>query len=85
MWSKCADENVDMTFVVCVLDAKYFAPPLFIIPRKRLNRDVLEGCNIEGSNQSCDENWLNKLLPGTRVFLQVTIVPGTLYNGIPAV
>ena len=39
-----------MTFVVCVSAAKYVAPPLLIFPGNRLNRDVLEGCDIEGAN-----------------------------------
>ena len=39
-----------MTFVACVYAAKYVAPPLFIIPGKKLNRDDIEGCNIEGVN-----------------------------------
>ena len=39
-----------MTFVVCVSAAKSAVPPLLILPGKRLNRDVIEGCNIEGAN-----------------------------------
>ena len=50
VWSNCADTNVYMTFVVCVYDAKYVAPPLLIHRANRLNRDVLEGLNIEGAN-----------------------------------
>ena len=44
--SKCADTNFHMTFVVCVSAAKSVALPLLIIPGKRLNRDVLKGCDI---------------------------------------
>ena len=36
-----------MTFVVCVSADKYVAPPLLIIPVKRLNMGVLECCDIE--------------------------------------
>ena len=36
-----------MTFVVCVSADKYVAPPLLIIPGKRLNMGVLECCDIE--------------------------------------
>ena len=50
MWSKCADANVYMTFVVCVSNAKSVAPPLLILPVNRSNRDVIEGFNIEGDN-----------------------------------
>ena len=37
-----------MTFFVCVFTAKSVALSLFIIPVKRLNMDVLEGCDVEG-------------------------------------
>ena len=49
VWSKCADANFHMTFVVCVSAAKCVAPPLLILPGKRLNRYVLKGCDIEGT------------------------------------
>ena len=49
-WSNWADANFHMTFVVCVSAAKSIAPLLLILPGKRLNRDVLGGCDIEGSN-----------------------------------
>ena len=50
VWSKCADANFHMTFVVCVSAAKYVAPLLLILPGKRLNTYVVEGCDIEGAN-----------------------------------
>ena len=50
MWSKCYDENFHMTYVVYISAAKYVSPPALIIPGKRFNRNVIEGCNIEGSN-----------------------------------
>ena len=37
-----------MTFDVCVSAAKSVVPPLLSIPGKRFNRDVVEGCDIEG-------------------------------------
>ena len=46
MWSKCADANFHMNFVLCVPADKYVAPPVLIIPGKKLNRDVPEGCDI---------------------------------------
>ena len=39
-----------MTFVVCVSTAKYVAPPLLILPAKLLNMDVIEVCDIGGTN-----------------------------------
>ena len=39
-----------MTFVVCVSTTKSVAPPLLLLPGKRVNRDVLEGYDIEGAN-----------------------------------
>ena len=50
VWSKCYDENFHMTYVVYMSAAKYVSPRALIIPGKRFNRDVIEGCNIEGSN-----------------------------------
>ena len=41
VWSKCADANFHTTFVVSVSAAKYLAPPLLILPGKRLNSYVL--------------------------------------------
>ena len=43
MWSKCSDANLHMTFVICVSDANFFSLPLLVLPRKRLNRDVIKG------------------------------------------
>ena len=50
MWSKCADADFHMNFVVYVSTYKSVAQQLLILPRKRSNRDVLKGCNIEGYN-----------------------------------
>ena len=57
MWSKCADVNFHMTFSVCVSADKYVAPPLLILPGKRLNRDFFKGCNIEGANITTAPNF----------------------------
>ena len=62
MWSKCADTNFHITFVVCVSAAKYFAPPLMILLGDWLNRDVLEGCDIEGDNITTSPKGLSILL-----------------------
>ena len=51
-----------MTFDVCVSAAKSVAPPLSILPGKRFNRDVLEGCNIEGANITREPKGLSILL-----------------------
>ena len=50
MCPNCADAKFHMTFFVCVSASKSAAPPLLIILGKRLNRDVLKGCNILGAN-----------------------------------
>ena len=50
VWSKSAEANFHMDFVVCVSAAETVAPPLSIFPGKRLDRDVMEGCNIEGAH-----------------------------------
>ena len=49
VWSKCADANFHMTFVICVSADKSVVPKLLFLPGKRSNRDVLEGCYIEGA------------------------------------
>ena len=49
MCPKCADANFHITFVICVSAAKSVASPLSILPGKRFNRDVPEGCDIEGA------------------------------------
>ena len=48
MCSKCADANLHTAFVVYIFAAKYVAPTRLILPEKRLNRDVIEGYDIEG-------------------------------------
>ena len=49
VWSKWADANLHMTFDICIYAVKYFASPLLITPGKRLNRDVIQVCDIEGA------------------------------------
>ena len=61
MLSKCADANFHMTFVICVSAAKSVALPLLILPGKRLNMDVLEGCDIEGINITTENKRFYKL------------------------
>ena len=59
-----------MTFFVCVSTAKYFAPQLLILPGKRLNRDVLEGCDIEGDHVTTElKGFINSNLLLNWVFL----------------
>ena len=63
MWSKCADANFRMTFVVCVSIAKYVAQPLLILPEKRLNIDVIGGCDVEGANiKTVPKGFINSTL-----------------------
>ena len=50
VWSKCADSNFHMTFVVCVSAAKCVAPPQLILHGNSLNKGVLKGCNIAGAH-----------------------------------
>ena len=63
VWSKCADANFHMNFFVCVSAAKSLAPSLLILPVKRLNMDVLEGCDIEGANiTTASKGFINSTL-----------------------
>ena len=57
VWSKCADTNFHMTFVVCIFAYKYVAPQLLILPGNILNRFVLKGCNIEGYHITTAPKW----------------------------
>ena len=64
MWSKFADANFHMTFVVYVSAAKYVAPSLLMIPDKRFNRDVIKYCHLEGSNitKTAPKGFINSTL-----------------------
>ena len=62
VWSNCADARFHMNFVVCVSAAKSVSPPLLILPGKRSNRDVLEGCDIKGATITTAANGLSILL-----------------------
>ena len=42
VWSKFADANFHMTSIICISFANSVAPPLLVLPGKRLNMDVLE-------------------------------------------
>ena len=61
MWSKCADDNFNMNFVVCVFATKSVAPTLLILSEEWLNRDVIEGCNIEVDNITTASKKFNQL------------------------
>ena len=79
VWSKCADVNFYMTFVVCVSTAKYVAPPLLILPGKRLNRDVTEGCDIEGANiTTAPKGFINSTLSLSWLEFFVNCVPDSV-------
>ena len=83
MWSKCAAANFHTTFVVCVSDAKYVAPSLFIIPGKRLNRDAPKGCNMEGSNIKTSPNvFINSNLFKSWIELFANLVPDSVARPI---
>ena len=62
VWSKHADVNIHTTFSVCVYVDKYGTPPLLVLPEKRLNRDVIEGWDIEGANITTATKGLSILL-----------------------
>jgi hypothetical protein len=53
VWTKSADANFHMTYVVAVSATGVVAPPLMIIPGQRLNRDLLDGCDIPGARVTC--------------------------------
>ena len=49
VWSNCNDKDFHMNFVICVYPAISVVLPLLILPGKRLNRDIIGGCNIKGA------------------------------------
>ena len=58
--SKYAGANFHMNLFVCVSADKYVALPLSTLPLKRLNMDVLKGCNIEGAhNTTATKGFIN--------------------------
>ena len=89
MWSKFADADFYITFVVCVSASKYVAPSLFIIPGKRLNGDVLKGCYIESANiTTAPKGFINSILFLIWIEFFSNSVPGSFarplvlfYNG----
>ena len=56
MCSKCVDANSHIAFVVCVSSDKSVVTPLLILLGKRLNRDAIEGFNIEVHNIKTSPN-----------------------------
>ena len=49
IWSKKAETNFYLTLVACVAADGFAVPPLFLVPGKRLNRNVLDSCAIENA------------------------------------
>lgn len=49
VWSRSVDTSFHLTIVACGSAEGYMLPPLFIVPGKRLNRDVLDASNILGA------------------------------------
>ena len=49
VWSKYVEANFHIRFFVYVSAAGTVDPPLFIVPRKHLNIDVMEECDTDGS------------------------------------
>jgi len=49
VWSKSVEASFHLTLVACVGASGFVVPPMFIVPGKRLNRDVLDSCPIAGS------------------------------------
>ena len=79
MWSKCADANFHMNFIVCVSAAKSVARPLLILSGKRLNRDIIEGCNIEGDNITiAPKGFINSTLFSSWIEFFANSVPGSV-------
>ncbi|TYZ61066.1 hypothetical protein PybrP1_006066 [[Pythium] brassicae (nom. inval.)] len=49
VWSRSVDANFDLTLVACGSASGELLPPLFIVPGKRLNRDVLAAADFPGA------------------------------------
>ena len=76
VWSKFADANFHMTFVVRVSANKYVVSPLLIFSGKRLNRDVIEGCDVDGANiTTAPKGFINSTLFLSRLEFFANSVP----------
>jgi len=49
VWSKSVEASFHLTITACVSASGYVLPPMFIVPGQRLNRDVMDGCDIPQS------------------------------------
>ena len=49
VWSKTVEAHSHLTIAACVSGIGFVVPPLFIVPGKRLNRDLMDACEIHGS------------------------------------
>nr|CCA24275.1 hypothetical protein MGG_12412 [Albugo laibachii Nc14] len=55
VWSQNVEPGFHLTMVACVSADSFVVPPAFIVPGKRLNRDVLDACNISGATNTTSE------------------------------
>ena len=50
VWSKTVEANCHVTITACVSASGYVVPPLYLVPGKRLNRDVMDAATeVPGS------------------------------------
>ncbi|DAZ93711.1 TPA: LOW QUALITY PROTEIN: hypothetical protein N0F65_010206 [Lagenidium giganteum] len=49
VWCTTIETRFHLTIVACRAADGYLLPPLFIVPGKRLSRDVLDGCKVPGA------------------------------------
>ena len=55
VWSQNVEPGFHLTLVACVFADGFVVPPAFIVPGKRLNRDVLDACTISGATITTSE------------------------------
>ena len=54
-WSQNIEPGFHLTMVACVSADGFVVSPAFIVPGKRLNRDVLDACTISGAKITTSE------------------------------
>nr|CCA20971.1 PREDICTED: similar to conserved hypothetical protein [Albugo laibachii Nc14] len=56
VWSQNVEPGFHLTMVACVFADGFVVPPAFIVPGKRLNRNVLDACTISGATTKTSES-----------------------------
>ena len=53
-WTKTLEANFRIAVTTCVSGNGFVVPPIFLVPGKRLNSDVMDACDIAGAVVTVD-------------------------------